>query len=803
MKLKSKILVFLCLYFFTVPVFHNVFVRADSYTFLGTENGDWDNPNNWQEGIIPTVSDSAIIQASVTFASISSVINVAALDVYNSSEISGVNIVVSYDINFYNSSSLNTGIEAGGSVNFHNDSFASYNANTIGDTHFYDSSFTLMSSSNSISATFHDSSENRGILGGDGEFQDQSKNTSTGSVNGTGTFGCQAINEGLVSVLEYMPCTLYYFTNTAEENWDNLNLWFLDSSYTIQALRLPGALDTVYINAHVSSAGGPVSVNTLYVTSGGLINLLNITAYSAYFNNDGIQAGSLYGTNIVFAGSSINTGTLNPSSGFDPVLFIGNSQNQNQVIGNAVFGCNAINAGTVTGTITNSTCVTNVTSSNPNGSYGLGDLLTISVTFDYAVNVVGIPELALSLYGSASPAQYSSGTGTNTLTFTYTIEEGMVASDLDYIDVNALTLNGGTIRRISDNTDVTLTLPTPGSAGSLSANKNILVDSSDPVISNVNANANSSTATVTWDTNESSDSRVYYGTISNNYTASTSSLVSTTTHSLNLTGLEDYTDYYFVVVSKDALNNYSTSTESSFTTTDGTAPSVSITSPVSGEVSGTFSINATATDNQSVDSVKFYINTTKIGSTDTSSPYGVSFDSTTKINGSYTLYAVAEDVAGNIATSTGVVISINNLSTTPEENPTSPSGSSISGSVAKNKVAQELKVNKETNDIKQLNLQIEILKKQIELKQKGRAFVPFPFNLQLHDKNIYVQDLQKFLNAKGFPLAKDGYGAPGFETDYFGLRTFSALTKFQQSVGLPATGFFGPRTRDFAVKLIP
>ncbi|MEI8339868.1 MAG: peptidoglycan-binding domain-containing protein, partial [bacterium] len=58
-----------------------------------------------------------------------------------------------------------------------------------------------------------------------------------------------------------------------------------------------------------------------------------------------------------------------------------------------------------------------------------------------------------------------------------------------------------------------------------------------------------------------------------------------------------------------------------------------------------------------------------------------------------------------------------------------------------------------------------------------------------------VELLQQFLNANGFIISQTGPGSPGHETTYFGKATKSALAKYQKSVGLPATGYFGPMTR--------
>ncbi len=131
--------------------------------------------------------------------------------------------------------------------------------------------------------------------------------------------------------------------------------------------------------------------------------------------------------------------------------------------------------------LTQATNVTNVTSSNANGSYGAGAVISISLTFNGTVIVTGTPLLALNSGGTAS---YTSGTGTNTLTFTYTVSAGDSSPKLDYSSTTALSLNGGTILDVSDS-PATLTLPAPGSTGSLSANSNIVIDAIAPTVSNI------------------------------------------------------------------------------------------------------------------------------------------------------------------------------------------------------------------------------------------------------------------------------------------------------------------------------
>lgn len=126
------------------------------------------------------------------------------------------------------------------------------------------------------------------------------------------------------------------------------------------------------------------------------------------------------------------------------------------------------------------TTVSNVTSTQANGTYGTGSVIPITVTFSAIVNVTGSPKLQLNS-GASVFATYLSGSGTNTLTFQYTVGAGNSSADLDYLSTTALTLNGGTIIDGNSNAAV-LTLPTPGAAGSLGANKNIVIDAIAPTV---------------------------------------------------------------------------------------------------------------------------------------------------------------------------------------------------------------------------------------------------------------------------------------------------------------------------------
>jgi hypothetical protein len=113
--------------------------------------------------------------------------------------------------------------------------------------------------------------------------------------------------------------------------------------------------------------------------------------------------------------------------------------------------------------------VTNVTSPNPNTTYGVGSVIYIWVSFSEIVYVTGSPTLALNSGGTAT---YLSGTATNQLTFKYVVELGHSAGDLNYTAIDALT---GTIMDKAGNLSP-LTLPGLAAAGSLGTNKNIVIN---------------------------------------------------------------------------------------------------------------------------------------------------------------------------------------------------------------------------------------------------------------------------------------------------------------------------------------
>ncbi|CAD6492632.1 MAG: hypothetical protein EMLJLAPB_00336 [Candidatus Argoarchaeum ethanivorans] len=92
-------------------------------------------------------------------------------------------------------------------------------------------------------------------------------------------------------------------------------------------------------------------------------------------------------------------------------------------------------------------------------------------------------------------------------------------------------------------------------------------DTTAPVITDVaNGTPSASSVTITWTTDEASDSVVKYGTVSGDYPYTKSNTAMVTSHSITLTGLDPSTTYYFVVSSTDASDNSAQSAEHNFTT---------------------------------------------------------------------------------------------------------------------------------------------------------------------------------------------------------------------------------------------
>ncbi len=183
-------------------------------------------------------------------------------------------------------------------------------------------------------------------------------------------------------------------------------------------------------------------------------------------------------------------------------------------------------------------------------------------------------------------------------------------------------------------------------------------DTTAPFIFGVSATPLVNSASISWMTNESSNSRVWFATSTDILNASnkqmTSDLSLTTNHTVGLSGLTSATTYYFLVVSADAAGNTATSTSNLYTFT--TLP-LSISSIVATPASTTASINWNT--NVSSDSKVWYATSTPVvsasGKLSASNSASVTGHSITLTNlatsTTYYYVVVSKDSFGNAATS--------------------------------------------------------------------------------------------------------------------------------------------------------
>ena len=126
------------------------------------------------------------------------------------------------------------------------------------------------------------------------------------------------------------------------------------------------------------------------------------------------------------------------------------------------------------------------------GVYSTGQKISILVTMSERVIVTGTPRIQLNTGVSGRYANYVSGNYANTLLFEYTAQAGDQTSDLDYANVSALQLNGGSIDDFSANS-ADITLASPGSARSLGYASSIGVN---PAATTTSTTTSTTTTTV-------------------------------------------------------------------------------------------------------------------------------------------------------------------------------------------------------------------------------------------------------------------------------------------------------------------
>ena len=162
----------------------------------------------------------------------------------------------------------------------------------------------------------------------------------------------------------------------------------------------------------------------------------------------------------------LNSGTIKDTAGNDAILTLAAPGTTGSLAANAALLIAAVDSVAPS--------ISAVASTNSAGTYGIATLITLTVQFSEIVLVSGTPTLKLETGSTDRLASYANGSGTNTLSFTYTVQAGDISADLDQFSASALELNSGTIRDAAGNNAV-LTLAAPGAAGSLAANAALVI----------------------------------------------------------------------------------------------------------------------------------------------------------------------------------------------------------------------------------------------------------------------------------------------------------------------------------------
>ena len=132
--------------------------------------------------------------------------------------------------------------------------------------------------------------------------------------------------------------------------------------------------------------------------------------------------------------------------------------------------------------------ITSVTSPTVDGLYTEGDKIYIDIVYDLPVMVTvnDMDEfyLLLDTGNFIRRAEYQELLNNTKLRFLYVVDQSDSSDDLDYLTNNALVADGAVINRLSVNNYslANITLMDPGTAGSLSQNKDFVIDTRSPTI---------------------------------------------------------------------------------------------------------------------------------------------------------------------------------------------------------------------------------------------------------------------------------------------------------------------------------
>ena len=279
-----------------------------------------------------------------------------------------------------------------------------------------------------------------------------------------------------------------------------------------------------------------------------------------------------------------------------------------------------------------------------NGYYKAGDVLSFTATFSENVTVTGTPQLGVVIGAATQQADYISGSGTNQLTFSYTVQTG--DNDMDGIALGNLTLNGGTIKDAATNNAVLTLNGVPSTAG-------VFVNTTSPtvVVSTTAVSPGNQAFTATFTFSEKVTGFTGGDITVTNGTASALITADNITYTALITPAADGTVTVQVPanVSVNIGNNGNAASNTLTYTYDGTAPAItSVAVPANGYYKAGDVLNFTVNYSENVNVIGAggipSLNLT-IGSSSVQAAY-VSGSGTNALTFSYTVQAGEEDLDG-------------------------------------------------------------------------------------------------------------------------------------------------------------